>query len=229
MLRIENIAAIIFAPVLMGAYFMFTVPAYSQSAFNLDSQADMYCDSIANKAAGDSELYDQCITDYQNKINSLCDPGSMSVTECQSLVEDALDQQYATAGESSGSSAEGDPASTGGSVSLEPIKYEGNFKQCGQDVNNDPIYVSIGVDCPEGENPIIAYLVATINFLSGIVVVVVTIMVAVAGVQYITSRGRPDQIEIAKKKLTNALIALGTYIMLYAILQWIIPGGALAG
>ena len=199
--------------------------------FNLRDQADIYCKSIAGQADNGSETYDTCIRNYSANIDTICDPGSMSIAQCQSSVEESLDELYSSPGEGSGSGASFPTAggTNGSPITLEPIQFEGNFQQCGTDASGDPIYVAIGVDCDPNENPIISYATAIINFLAGIVGVVVAIMVAVAGVQYITSRGRPDQIEIAKKKLTNALIALGTYLLLYAILQWIIPGGALSG
>jgi hypothetical protein len=50
-------------------------------------------------------------------------------------------------------------------------------------------------------------------------------MIAVAGVQYTTSRDNPQAVQAAKQKIWNVLIGLLAFFFLYAFVQWIIPGG----
>lgn len=89
--------------------------------------------------------------------------------------------------------------------------------------------VTVGVDvgCAGDRNPIYDYLSAVIKFLSAGVGLVVVLMIVVSGIQYITSAGNPQGIEAAKKRLTNAIIALLLYIFMAAILNFLIPGGIL--
>lgn len=75
-------------------------------------------------------------------------------------------------------------------------------------------------------NPIYRWLLDITNFLSIGVVIVVTGMLIFAGIQYITSKGNSGKIEAAKSRIVTSLIALFLYIFLFAIAQWIIPGGA---
>jgi hypothetical protein len=75
------------------------------------------------------------------------------------------------------------------------------------------------------DNPIVTRAVTIINFLSIGVVFGVTGMIIVGGIQYVTAGGVPQRIESAKKRIISALIALFLYIFMYAILQWLIPGG----
>jgi len=67
----------------------------------------------------------------------------------------------------------------------------------------------------------------TIKFLSAGVGVVVTIMIIIGGIQYSSAGSDPQKIASAKRKIMNALLALLLYIMLFAILNWLIPGGIL--
>lgn len=64
-----------------------------------------------------------------------------------------------------------------------------------------------------------------IKFLSAGVGIIVTIMIIVAGIQYTTAGSDPQKVSAAKGKITNAVIALVTYIFLFALLQWLWPGG----
>lgn len=88
------------------------------------------------------------------------------------------------------------------------------------------VKLAVGVDCAEGaDNVVLAYLVGFINFLAVGVGLVVTAMIVAGGVEYILAGGAPQKLEKAKSLITNALIALVTFIFMYAILQWLIPGG----
>lgn len=106
---------------------------------------------------------------------------------------------------------------------LQPIN---NSADC--DTNNarccNGVAISIGVECPPSDNPILSYLAGIINFLALGVPVVVVAAIIVGGIQYITAGGVPQKLEAARKRIINALIALVTFIFLYAILRWLVPG-----
>ncbi len=70
------------------------------------------------------------------------------------------------------------------------------------------------------------YVNVFINFLTAGVGVVIIIMVIIGGIQYSTSSGDPNATGAAKARIANALIALIAFILMYAVLQWLIPGGA---
>ena len=77
----------------------------------------------------------------------------------------------------------------------------------------------------DGENPIFAYIAAIVQWLAVGVGLVVTLMIVISGVQYITSSGNPQGLEAAKKKLLHAIEALILFIFMAAIANFIIPGG----
>jgi len=74
-------------------------------------------------------------------------------------------------------------------------------------------------------NPITKYILLTINFLTVGVGVVVTIMIIIGGIQYASAGANPQQIQAAKSRISNAIIALLAYLFLFAFLQWLVPGG----
>lgn len=83
-----------------------------------------------------------------------------------------------------------------------------------------------GVQCSGAEcNVIFVYLRAIINFLAVGVGLAVAVSIAVAGFQYITSEGNPQKLSAAKNRLFHAITALVLFITMYAILQFLIPGG----
>jgi len=73
--------------------------------------------------------------------------------------------------------------------------------------------------------PIPATIIDIINFMSFGVGIVVVGLIVVGGFQYVTAGGNPQKIEAAKKRIIQAIIALVLFIFMYAILQWLIPGG----
>jgi hypothetical protein len=83
-------------------------------------------------------------------------------------------------------------------------------------------------DCTKvaaGDCSIIDDLVVAINFLAAGVGIVVVIMIVIGGIEYTTSADNPQSVASARKKIINALIALVSFIFLYAFLNFIIPGG----
>jgi len=69
------------------------------------------------------------------------------------------------------------------------------------------------------------YVDPFIDFLSALVGVAVVISIVVGGIQYSSSAGDPSKASAAKSRIRNAIIALVTFILLYAMLNFLIPGG----
>lgn len=74
---------------------------------------------------------------------------------------------------------------------------------------------------------IVVYLRDVLKLLSGLVGITIIIMIIWAGIQYITSAGDPSGTKDAKNRLVNALTALLLFLMMFAILQFLVPGGIL--
>jgi hypothetical protein len=75
------------------------------------------------------------------------------------------------------------------------------------------------------DNKLIKALNNIINVLAAGVGVAVTGSIIFGGIQYAAAGNNPNQVTAAKKRITDALIALIAFAFMYAFLQWIVPGG----
>lgn len=89
----------------------------------------------------------------------------------------------------------------------------------------DQVSTTINFGCSHSGNPVIDLLFAVIRFLTAGVGVVVIAVVIIGGVQYVTAQGEPQKQAAARGRVINALLALLFYLFIFAILQWLIPGG----
>jgi hypothetical protein len=105
-------------------------------------------------------------------------------------------------------------------------------RRAGQDPATN-IDEPIETDCePEGNEPlsrsncgIINLVVIGINFLSAVAGIVIVASIMMAGFQYMTAQDDPGKIQKAKSRITMTLIALVLFIFMYALLNYLIPGG----
>jgi hypothetical protein len=73
------------------------------------------------------------------------------------------------------------------------------------------------------------YINPAVQLLSAAIGLVVVIATIVGAIEYITSEGDPQRANAGRKHITNALLALFAFVLLYAFLQFLIPGGLLNG
>jgi hypothetical protein len=78
-------------------------------------------------------------------------------------------------------------------------------------------------------NPIIVYALAFLNVMAGLVGLTVAGGLIWGGILYTTARADAGQVEKAKTMFINSTIALVLFIFMYAILQFVIPGGIFNG
>lgn len=64
-----------------------------------------------------------------------------------------------------------------------------------------------------------------IKALSAGVGVVVVGTIIVGGIQYIVAGDNPSGVVEAKKRIINGLLALAAFLLSFAFLQWLVPGG----
>lgn len=88
------------------------------------------------------------------------------------------------------------------------------------------VAIAFKVGCREDfSNPILAYLVAVLRFLTYGVGMVVTLMIVIGGIQYSVAGGNAQSVTAAKTRIINAFLALVLYIFAFAILNFVVPGG----
>ena len=91
-----------------------------------------------------------------------------------------------------------------------------------------PIFASDGKcvpNDPASGGAIVWYTKQLIKLASGAVGSIILLMLLVAGIQYITAAGDPGRVKLAKTRITNSVIALILFLMAFAILSFLIPGG----
>lgn len=55
--------------------------------------------------------------------------------------------------------------------------------------------------------------------------VAATVGVVIAGIQYLTAKDNPSQVAAAKTRLFNVALGLVAWAVMFALLNWLIPGG----
>jgi hypothetical protein len=85
------------------------------------------------------------------------------------------------------------------------------------------VAVSVDVGCSGKGNPIYDYLRGIIIFIGAAIGLAVVISIIVAGIQYSSSAGNPQNIAKAKERIVNAVIGLLLYLFLAAIIRYLIP------
>lgn len=95
----------------------------------------------------------------------------------------------------------------------EAVKTKFNFGCIGNDYDGDQL------------NPILDVAYAIIRFLSIGVGIVLVGSIIWAGIQYSSSQGNPEQTQAAKNRIQNAVVGLVLYMFIYALIQYLVPGG----
>jgi uncharacterized membrane protein YraQ (UPF0718 family) len=75
------------------------------------------------------------------------------------------------------------------------------------------------------KNPVVRDLNDIVSFLGAGVGVIVVGTLILGGIQYSLAGDSADAVSKAKQRITNGLIALVAYLLIFGFLQWIIPGG----
>jgi len=92
------------------------------------------------------------------------------------------------------------------------------------------VKISISVGCDKSQkNPIFAYAVGIINFVSILVIILVIGAIIFAGIMYMTANGDSSQTQKAVEMIRNSVIGLILYLLFGAILNFLIPGGLFSG
>jgi hypothetical protein len=98
---------------------------------------------------------------------------------------------------------------------------------CGNSDHGGPVTVSIDLNCKGQGNPILDMLFGIIKFMSyGIGLVIVGSLVY-AGIQYTGSRGDPNAVAQALKRIQANVFALLLFIFAFAIVNYLVPGALL--
>jgi hypothetical protein len=163
----------------------------------------------------------------KQKCSNTTDPGACAIAfeNCASnsnpdRADDCRNAAIAKYAKASASGGQGLVFSNG--------KSEGKY-QCGNGKNAVKIKFNLGClgnAYTQSElGPIEDLLFALLRFMSIGVGVLVAGSIIVAGIQYSTSQGNAEVTQSAKNRIQSSVIALLIYVFIFAVLQYLVPGG----
>jgi hypothetical protein len=79
--------------------------------------------------------------------------------------------------------------------------------------------------CSKPHNAVVDLLFAIIRFITDGVGLIIIASLVYAGIQYTLSRGNPQELAKANKRIQSTVMALVLFIFAYALLNYVIPNG----
>lgn len=204
----------------------------TNTAKSISERINDQCNIRTNKAACQRDAITcntlACINAKLRKyplVNSQCrtaqNPQSCNtqIRNCGSVPRVDRQQCISEAREAGGTSAQ---AAAEENKKLLDAEREVNGK-CGEGKN--AIETSIDFGCTGKGNPIVDISYAIIRFLSFGVGLVIAASIIYAGIQYSASSGNPENSQNAKNRIINSLVGLVFYLLIFAFIQFLVPGG----
>lgn len=82
--------------------------------------------------------------------------------------------------------------------------------------------------CEDDEGGVWHILNLVLDIMSIGVGILGVVGILVAGIQYLTAKGNEDQTRKAKNRIFQIVIGLALYAVLFAVLEWLLPGGIIS-
>lgn len=80
------------------------------------------------------------------------------------------------------------------------------------------------ISTEDGEEGIMHVLRLVVDIMSAVIIVAAVIGIVVVGIQYLTAGGNEEQTRKAKRRLFEIVIGITAYVLMYALLRWLLPG-----
>lgn len=94
--------------------------------------------------------------------------------------------------------------------------------QCGDVAVSDALG---NCNASPGTNPIFALIQRVITFAAAAFGLVLVLMIVIAGLEYVISGGNPDKAKGAKKRIEQAATGFVMFVIMWGVLQIILPDG----
>ncbi len=190
-----------------------------------------------DSCSGNAQAVQKCIQDKQNAANVNCFTNNKNNNDAIAACVQKVKAHF----EFTGSPANAPALPTGALSAAEAAAVDAckntttDTKNCiyqtTQDSQIDGRTINYyGKSCEGKESTacgIFDYISAAIKVLSALIGIVVTGMIIVAGIRYSAAGSEPAGVEKAKKMMGTAILTLVAYGLLFAVAQWLLPGGIL--
>ena len=81
-----------------------------------------------------------------------------------------------------------------------------------------------GCSCDNGSGSSVVHIFKlVINIMSAAVGIIAAIGITIVGIQYLTAGGSEEKTRKAKRRLFEIVIGIVVYVLLYALLDWLLP------
>lgn len=172
------------------------------------------CQSKKQPQICQQRLKDECASKTGDKKQSCEQTVADRFTENTTLNTTGLDGKGKTRFQCGKNDLNGDGSTSGDKETKGVVKTKFNFGCVGDKYKGGDTL-----------NPIIDVMYAIIKFLTVGVGLVMVASIIWAGIQYSSSQGNPEQTQAAKNRIQNAIIGLVLYLFIFALVQYLVPGG----
>ena len=80
------------------------------------------------------------------------------------------------------------------------------------------------LECEPEQSGIGHILKTVLDILSVGVVIIAVLSITIAGIQYLTAGDKEEQARTSKRRISEIIIGVAIYVLIYALLQWLLPG-----
>ena len=205
----------------MGAVFLGCVPVMASTQTECDEAGSGYCYTIswpqqAGASGGSCEGAVKVIGNYYYCTIDVQTHGSQGNSDGGGRGTD-------TSGYESSSSGYGTAEGTStGIVGSQSNVGAATDNGCGGEGVKTNLF---GDGCISGEDGIFMVLNVILQVLTWGVGIAGTLGIVITGIQYMTAKDNAAQMEKAKHRLIQIVIGLAVYAVMWAFLQWLLPGG----
>jgi Type IV secretion system pilin len=94
------------------------------------------------------------------------------------------------------------------------------------DCGGVPVSDALGsCGAPAGTNPVFALVEKVITYATGLLGLVLVLMIVIAGLEYVISGGNPEKAKGAKRRIEQAATGFVLFVVMWGVLQVLLPGG----
>ncbi len=95
----------------------------------------------------------------------------------------------------------------------------------GQNISGNKVDAAIlkdVCDCGHGES-VVAVLDLVVNIMTVGIGILGVVGISVVGIQYLTAGGSEEKTRKAKRRMLEIVIGLAAYVLIYAVVKWLMP------